>query len=84
MLSLLITLSLHQMPFSPLLQQPHFSLQVPDFAILLIFNLLCLQRQPGPLQDLIGQEGEGEAFEEGAAMSLVVGSVGTGLVRVEL
>lgn len=39
-------------------------------------GLGSLKKEPCPIHDLIGQECQREAFEEGTAMGLVVGSVG--------
>ncbi len=66
------------------MQQPDFALQPPDLSILLISNVLRLQREPGPAHDLVGQECEGETFEQRAAVGLVVGAVGTAARRVEI
>lgn len=73
-----------QMTIRPLLEQSNLPLESLDLAILLILNLLRLQGEPGPVDNLVGQKREGEAFEESAAVGLIIGSVGVASWSVEL
>ena len=67
--------ALGQMTSPPLIEQSHLLLQILDLPTLLILDLLCLEDQPCPVADLVGEEGERERFEEGAAVRFVEISV---------
>lgn len=56
---------------SPLIKQSHLPFQTLDLPSLLILDLLRLEHQPCPIADLVGEEGECERFEEGAAVRFV-------------
>lgn len=62
---------LGQMTSPPLIEQPHLLLQTLDLPTLLVLYLLCLEDQPCPVADLVGEEGERERLEEGAAVRFV-------------